>query len=158
MTWYAQCLPAQECTFDQDHQAQVIQSVLRAFPGASRSTEDVLTWELPDSARETFSYGGCFDLGSVISNSITVEVPRSRESVMQIAMVLAERFWSREFIGSSSATVALALSIARDEFTLEPVDGGEIYQVPDPTYVQLYIDHRFQHGRDTVTVVYQDLL
>jgi len=112
LTWYAQCLPAQECTFDQEHQAQVIQSVLQAFPGGSRSNEDVLTWERPGSARETFSYGGCFDLGSVISNSVTVEVPRSRDSVMQTVIALAEKFWSREFIGSSSATVALASAIA----------------------------------------------
>ena len=158
LTWYAQCLPAQECTFDQEHQAQVIQNVFQAFPGASRSTEDVLTWELSDSARETFSYGGCFDFGSVISNSTNVEIPRSRESVMQIAMVLAEKFWGREFIGSSSATVALASAVARDEFKFEPVDGGEIYHVPDPMYVQFYIEHRFQHGTDTVAVVYQGLL
>lgn len=77
---------------------------------------------------------------------------------MQMAMVLAEKFRSREFIGSSSATVALASTIARDGFTVEPVDGGEIYHVADPMYVQFYIEHRFQHGTDTVAVVYQDLL
>ena len=111
-----------------------------------------------DSAQETFSYGGCFDLGSVISHSIQADVPRSRESVLQMAAAHSEKFWRREFIGSAHAATALASAIANIDFTVERFTDGEIYHVNNPAFVQLYVEHHFRNGADTITVVYQDLV
>jgi hypothetical protein len=144
------------CTFDQEHQAQVIVAVSKSAPGAVVDVEKrQVTWVTPKKETTVFSYGGCADLGSMVSRSTPRTAPRSQAQVFALAKELAERFWSSKTVAAGSATDALVTGLSTAAFTVDVNDGRTAFNVRDPGYVQLYVEHEFKDGIDKVTIAWQ---
>jgi hypothetical protein len=146
----------EDCSFDQDHQASVIASIAARFPGGSVSATDrLVTWTNPAAGTTTFEYGGCADLGSVITRSTALPAPRSREQVFALARELAMKLWSNDIVSARLATDALLAGLNGSKYTTERVDEKVLYSVSDPNYVQLYVEHEYGDGIDRVVIAWQ---
>jgi hypothetical protein len=145
-----------DCTFDQNHQANVIASIAARFPGGSvYATDRLVTWTSPEEGTTTFGYGGCADLGSVITRSTRLAAPRTRDQVFALARELAMKFWSNDIVSERLATETLLTGLSTSKYTTEEADGRLLYSVSDPNYVQLYVEHEYKDGIDRVVVAWQ---
>jgi hypothetical protein len=145
-----------DCSFDQGHQASVIASIAARFPGGSvNETDLIVTWTGPADGTTTFAYGGCEDLGSMITRSTRLESPRTRDEVFSLARELATRFWSNDIVSARRATEALVSGLTEATYTTERVGGKVLYSVPDPGYVELSVEHEYQDGLDRVVIAWQ---
>jgi hypothetical protein len=145
-----------ECTFDQDHQASVIASIAVRFPGGVASASDrLVTWTSPTEGTTTFAYGGCEDLGSMITRSTRLTAPRTRDEVFALARELATKFWSNDIVSARRATEALVSGLSGSEYTTESTEGKVLYSVPDPGYVELCVEHEYRDGIDRVVIAWQ---
>jgi len=147
---------ADDCAFDQEHQARVIAAVAKSAPGAVVDVDNrQVTWVTPKKETTVFSYGGCADLGSRVSRSTHKTTPRSQAQVFALAKHLAERFWSGKQVSAGTATDALVTGLSTAAFTVDVNDGRTSFHVRDPGYVQLYVEHEFKDGVDKVTIAWQ---
>lgn len=149
-------LAAEECTFDQNHQATVIESIAKLIPGGSANVpQRLVTWVRETEGTTTFGYGGCADLGSVVTRSTPMAKPRTQEQVFSLARELATRFWSHEIVSARLATQTLISGLDGSKYTTETSEGRTTFAVKDPNYVQLYVEHEYKDGVDRVTIAWQ---
>ena len=147
---------ADECTFDQDHQVNVITSIAARFPGGSVNTgERQVTWESPAEGTTLFSYGGCYDLGSMITRSTQLAAPRTEDQIFELARELSVRFWSNEIVSERRAAEALLAGLRASKYTTEESNGKMFYSISDPGYVELCIEHEYRDGIDHVVIAWQ---
>jgi hypothetical protein len=147
---------ADDCTFDQNHQATVIAAIAARFPdGSANATDHLVTWTSPTEGTTTFGYGGCADLGSVITRSTRLAAPRSQDQVFALARELTMKFWSNDIVSARLATETLLAGLSASKYTTEKADGKLVYSVSDPNYVQLYVEHEYKNGIDRVVIAWQ---
>jgi hypothetical protein len=147
---------ADDCTFDQAHQANVISSIAARFPGGTANVTDrAVTWTSTSEGTTIFSYGGCADLGSMISRSTPLAAARTQDQVFALARELATRFWSNDIVSARLATKTLLAGLDESNYTEERIDGKRLYSVADPNYVQLYVEHEYKDGTDRVVIAWQ---
>jgi hypothetical protein len=145
-----------ECTFDQDHQTRVIASIADRFPGGSvNATDRVVTWTSTSEGTTTFAYGGCEDLGSMITRSTRLAAPRTQDEVFALARELATKFWSNDIVSARRATEALVTGLSGSTYTTERMEEKVLYSVPDPGYVELCVEHEYRDGIDRVVIAWQ---
>ena len=83
---------ADDCTFDQDHQREVLSQVAKMNPGAKADPESrQVTWSRSDEGTTTFAYGGCAHLDSIVSRSTPLAAARTQEEIFALARELATR-------------------------------------------------------------------
>ena len=145
-----------DCTFDQAHQAAVISSIANRFPGGSANVADrKVTWVSTTEGTTTFGYGGCVDLGSVITRSTRMTSPRTQEQVFALARELATKFWSNDIVSAKLAAETLISGIYGSKYSTKKANGKSIFAVSDPGYVQLYVEHEYISGIDSVVIAWQ---
>jgi hypothetical protein len=145
-----------DCTFDQAHQREVLAVVAEWEPGASVNLDGrEVTWMKAEKETTVFGYGGCFDLGSTVTRTTHMAAPRNREQVFALAKDLAERFWSNELVSARRATEALVSGLYGSSFTTQERDGQISFNVSDPSYVELYVEHEYANGVDRVRIAWQ---
>jgi hypothetical protein len=142
------------CTLDAAHQDAVISEAAALLPdGTIDHDKRQVTWNSTDGTT-TFAYGGCVDLGSVITHATWLPKPRTETQVFELARELAVRLWSNPAVSARSATNALLRGL-HGRVEPEQHDGKTIYNVKDPLYSQLFITHEYQGGEDRVTLGWQ---
>ena len=147
---------ADDCTFDQNRQATVITSIARLMPGGTANVQErSVTWDGKTEGTTTFAYGGCADLGSVVTRSTHMARPRTQEQVFSLARELAAKFWSNDIVSARLATKTLISGLEGSKYTTAKSDGRTTFAVQDPNYVQLYIEHEYGDGVDRVTIAWQ---
>jgi len=147
---------ADDCTFDPDYQVKVLTAVAQSEPGASLDLERrEVSWGAVGTDSTVFGYGGCEDLGSTVSRTTQMKAPRTQEQVFALAKDLAERFWSNKHVAASLATEALLSGLSAQRFEIERLNGTTIYSVRDSHYVELYVEHSYMDGVDSVTIAWQ---
>ena len=147
---------ADDCTFDPDYQVKVLTAVAQSEPGASLDLERrEVSWNAVGTDSTVFGYGGCEDLGSTVSRTTQMKAPRTQEQVFALAKDLAERFWSNKHVAASLATEALLFGLSTQRFEIERLNGTTIYSVRDSHYVELYVEHSYMDGVDSVIIAWQ---
>jgi hypothetical protein len=142
------------CTLDTAHQDAVVSEAAALLPdGAIDHDKRQVTWNSVDGTT-TFAYGGCVDLGSVITRATRLPKPRTQSQVFELARELAVRLWSNPAVGARSATNALLRGL-HGQIDPQQQAGKTIYNVKDPLYSELYISHEFQDGEDRVILGWQ---
>ena len=150
------CGAAEDCTFDETHQATVITSIAARFSGGTANVPDrLVTWTSTTEGTTTFGYGGCADLGSVITRSTPLETPRTQKQVFALARELTLRFWSNHIVSARLATETLLAGLDGSKYTVEKTNGRTLFSVLDPAYVQLYVEHEYKDGIDRVEIGWQ---
>ena len=150
------CGAGEDCTFDETHQTAVIKSIATHFPGGTPNVQDSLvTWTGATEGTTTFSYGGCYDLGSTITRSTPLATPRTRDQVFELVREMALRFWSNDIVSARQATETLLNGIDGSEYTVEKMNGKILITVLSPSYVQLYVEHEYKDGIDSVEIGWQ---
>lgn len=153
----APCLHgAETCAFSQEREQAVLQNVAARYPGGVLVRENrEVTWALPDGGSTTFGYGGCEHLGSLAFRSIRAPVALGEEEVIGAARELAEQFWNAQILGDSLALDTLVSGLDRKDFIVELSRGKTFINVRDPAFVELYIEHSYENGFDSVGIVWQ---
>lgn len=147
---------ADECTFDQENQLAVLAAIAKQNPGAKTYPEKrQVVWVRPGEGTTTFGYGGCADLGSVVTRSTPLPVARTQEQVFSLARDLATRLWSNKEVSERLATETLTNALQGGRFSVETVEGKKLFQVNDPNFVQLYVEHEYKDGVDTIAIGWQ---
>lgn len=149
-------LRAQDCNFSQEHQFKVLQNAATQVPGGMVAQEKrEVIWALPDGGSTTFGYGGCYHLGSIAFRSIRVSAPLTQEQVIEAATELANRFWTADITGDSLALDTLLGALRSEEFILEQAGEKTFINISHPAFVELYIEHSYGDGFDTVGISWQ---
>lgn len=149
-------LAEDDCTFDQNHQSTVIASIAKSVPGGTADVEHrLVTWTSKTEGTTTFGYGGCADLGSLVARTTRMTRPRTQEQVFALARELARRFWSNDIVSAGLATGTLLGGIEGSKYTTEKLEGRTTFNVQDPNYVQLYVEHEYKDGFDRVAIAWQ---
>jgi hypothetical protein len=147
---------AEDCAFDQEHQRSVLAAVAKQHPGAELLSEQrQIIWTHPGEGTTTFGYGGCADLGSFVIRNTPLPAPRTREQVILLAEELATEFWSNQVVSNRLATKTLVSALQNGRFTVETVKGKELFRVSDPNFVELYVEHQYKDGVDTLAIAWQ---
>ena len=147
---------ADDCTFDPRHQANVITSIAARFPGGTANVRDrLVTWTNHAEGTTTFAYGGCYDLGSEVSRATRLAAPRTLSQVFALARELATKFWSNDIVSARRATKTLLAGLSKSKYTIEKINGAELFSVSDPGYVELYVEHEYKDGIDRVAIAWQ---
>jgi hypothetical protein len=147
---------ADECTFDQENQLAVLAAIAKQNPGAKSYPEKrQVVWVRPGEGTTTFGYGGCADLGSVVTRSMPLSAARTQEKVFSLARDLATQFWSNKEVSERLATETLVKALQSGRFYVETVEGKKLFQVNDPNFVQLYVEHEYKDGVDTIAIGWQ---
>jgi hypothetical protein len=150
------CGAGEDCTFDETHQATVVTSIATHFSGGTPNVPDrLVTWASATDGTTTFSYGGCYDLGSMVTHSIPLETPRTQNQVFALARELALRFWSNDIVSAWLATETLLDGIDGSKYTVEKTNGRTLFSVPSHSYVELYVEHEYIDGIDRVEIGWQ---
>jgi hypothetical protein len=150
------CSAAEDCTFDQTHQAMVITSIAALFSGGTPNVPDrLVTWNSTTEGTTTFAYGGCYDLGSVITRSTPLATARTQKQVFALARELTLRFWSNDIVSARRATKTLLAGIDGSKYTVEKMNGRTVFSVPSTAYVELYVEHEYKDGIDRVEIGWQ---
>lgn len=150
------CGAGEECTFDEAHQATVITSIAARFSGGTPSVPDrLVTWTSVTEGTTTFSYGGCYDLGSVITRSTPFSTRRTQNQVFALARELALRFWSNDIVSARQASKALQAGLDGSKYNIEKTNGRTLFSVLSPSYVELYVEHEYKDGIDRVEIGWQ---
>ena len=142
---------SEDCSFDQDHQVEVVRNLSARYPGG---TLDVpahqVTWPLIGGGSVIFEFGGCAHLGSVITRSDPLAKKRTRKQVLSIARNLARKYWHWDNL----VVQTMVTNLDRSSFTTETVEGKTIYRIHDPTYAEFYIEHEYKDGTDRISVAW----
>lgn len=147
---------AEPCAFSQEQEQVVLQKADAQYPGGMLAKENrEVTWALPDGGTTTFGYGGCEHLGSIAFRSIRVPAPLEEKEVIAAARELAARFWNAQLIGDSLALDTLVAALDRADYIVELSRGKTFINVRDASFVELYIEHSYEHGFDSVGIVWQ---
>jgi hypothetical protein len=147
---------ADECTLDHDNQLAVLAAIAKQNPGAKTYPERrQVVWVRPGEGTTTFGYGGCADLGSVVTLSTSLPAARTQEQVFSLACDLATRFWSNKEVSERLATETLEKALQSGRFSTATVEKRKLFQVNDPNFVQLYVEHEYKDGVDTVAIGWQ---
>jgi len=150
------CGAGEDCTFDETHQATVITSIAARFSGGTPNVPDrLVTWNNATEGTTTFSYGGCHELGSIITSSTPLASPRTRNQVFALVRELALRFWSNDIVTARRATETLLAGLDGSNYIVEKTDGRTLFSVRSPSYVELYVAHEYKHGIDRVEIGWQ---
>jgi hypothetical protein len=150
------CGAGADCTFDETHQATVITSIAARFSGGTPNVPDrLVTWTSVTEGTTTFSYGGCYDLGSVITRTAPLTTPRTQNQVFALARELALKFWSNDIVSARLATETLLAGLDGSKYTVEKTNGRALFSVPSPYYVELYVAHEYKEGIDRVEIGWQ---
>jgi len=80
---------------------------------------------------------------------------RTKEQVLALAKAMAERYWGNSQVSARLASETLVAGLTSSRFTVEVRSGTTTYNVSDPSYVQLYVDHSFSSGIDRVSIAWQ---
>jgi hypothetical protein len=145
-----------DCTFDVPSQVRVVAALASVSPpGKIDSSKHLITWTDPVEGTTTFSYGGCFDLGSEVTRSTPRKNPRTQEQVFALARELATRFWGNNLISQPLAAETLARALDKAAFSVESAGGRTLFRLEDPAYVEFYIEHVYKAGVDRVVVSWQ---
>ncbi|MES2297727.1 MAG: hypothetical protein V4582_11835 [Pseudomonadota bacterium] len=147
---------AEECSFNQEPQVEVLKKVAARYPGgkvvlASRQ----VSWNEGKGKTTTFGYGGCYDFGSVISQSEKAAAPRSEAQVFALAKALAQRFWNKDIYGNPMALETLTKNLDDKHFTARPSHGSTVYRIEEPLFAELSVAHTFARGYDRVVLTWQ---
>ncbi len=147
---------AVDCTFDQEHQTQVIAVIAKTLPGGTADDAwRLATWTDPSVGTTTFEFGGCVDFGSRVTRTTLMDSPRTRAQVFALARELATRFWDNDLVSAGVASSALVTGLANGTFTVQKGDDGETFLVQEPGYIQLYVQHQFENRTDRVSIGWQ---
>lgn len=144
-------LAEDDCSFSQSDQARVRTAVQQRYPGAILDpARGELRWNTPELDTAVV-YGGCVDLGSVITESHLRPGKRSEREVLARALALAERFWTPDLISSGAvAAESLRRNVGKKKWR-RVLEAGQVrYEFQDPTYTVLHVTHRFADGKDVV--------
>jgi len=146
-----------ECSFDQENQLKVVASVAASLPGGViDAAGHLVTWSSRTQDITTFGYGGCADLGSVVTRSTVLPAPRTQKQVLVLARQLAEQFWNNKATRVEPlAAEALVRALEQATFTERQRLSSALYEVNDPSYVQLYVEHSYDNGIDRVAIAWQ---
>jgi len=149
-------LAADECTFDRAHQVEIIQNAATQYPGGITELDELrVTWQGPGGRTTIFRYGGCDDLGSVVSQADKMDTPRSQVQIFELARELAKRYWCDEIIGDSFAQDVLVTSLEKSEYSVEQEDRRTFFHIHHHAFVELYVEHEFDSGEDRVSIAWQ---
>lgn len=149
-------MASDECSFDQEYQVSLLTAVAHSEPGATLNLERrQVSWGDAGSGMTIFAFGGCEDLGSTVTRSTPLASPRTQEQVFSLAKELAERFWSNKEVAVGSAAEILLTGLSARKYEIEQIDGSTIYRVSDEGYVELYVEHAYVDGIDSVTIAWQ---
>ncbi len=147
---------AEQCAFSQEKEQAILQKAAAQYPGGVLAKEHrEVTWALPDGGTTTFGYGGCEHLGSIAFRSIRAPAALEEKEVIAAARELARRFWNAEIAGDSLALDTLMTGLDRAEYIVELSRGKTFINVRDASFVELYIEHSYENGFDSVGIVWQ---
>ena len=150
------CGAGEDCTFDEAHQATVINSIAARFSSGTPNVPDrLVTWTSVTERTTTFSYGGCYVLGSVITHTMPLTTPRTQNQVFALARELALRFWSNDIVSARLATKTLLAGLEGSKYIVEKTNGRTLFSVLSPSYVELYVEHGYKDGIDRVELGWQ---
>ena len=103
-----------------------------------------------------FSYGGCDDLGSAAWEPRQIDAPLTDKSALDVALHLAERFWTKDLIGTDSQVLTILRDgIVKKAWAIEQSNGATHFECTHPTYAPLGITHSYDNGWDTVSIQWQ---
>ena len=68
---------------------------------------------------------------------------------------LAEQFWNARILGDSLALDTLVSGLDRKDFIVELSRGKTFINVRDAAFAELYIEHSYENGFDSVGIVWQ---
>lgn len=146
------CL-AEDCTFNQDHQIEVLRDAAKLHGGGEvRDNDHQVIWKPGEGSTDTFSYGGCADLGGSVSRSTPRSQARSRDETLTLARALVLRYAPEMTV----ATVLKQLDLENAKST--PTEAGERFDLTAPELAELTIEHRYAEGTDQVSVLWQEAL
>ena len=145
-----------DCTFDQVHQSNVVAAIAKMIPGgATDPATRTITWTRPGEGTTTFGFGGCVDLGSVVTRTTALPRSRTQAQILALARDLSARFWRNTEVSGDAAAEALTRATERAEFVVEQSGSRTVFNVADPGYVQLYVEHEYINGIDRVVIAWQ---
>jgi hypothetical protein len=149
-------LAADECTFDREHHVEIIQNAATQYPGGITQLDELrVTWQEPDGRTTIFGYGGCDDLGSVVSQADRMDTSRSQAQIFELARNLANRFWNDGIIEDSLAQDVLVTSLEKSEYSVEQGDRRTFFHIHHHAFVELYVEHEFDGDVDRVSITWQ---
>ncbi|MBK6286345.1 MAG: hypothetical protein IPJ33_11355 [Gammaproteobacteria bacterium] len=149
-------LHAQVCAFSQEQEQAVLQNANTRYPGGVLAREKrEVNWALPDGGSTTFGYGGCDHLGSLAFRSVRAPAALGQEEVIAAGRELAEQFWNARILGDSLALDTLVSGLDRKDFIVELSRGKTFINVRDAAFAELYIEHSYENGFDSVGIVWQ---
>ena len=138
-----------DCPYDQDDQIRVVREVGRRHPGGRVDEKDRrITWTLPAGGSIVFVYGGCADLGSIVTRTERRAAPLAPEQVFATALDLATRYWNRREAN------ALRTGLTARAFQTETVDGRTYFHVRHEDFSQFYVEYEFAGGTSRVAIAW----
>ncbi|MBI1736374.1 MAG: hypothetical protein HYR51_14485 [Candidatus Rokubacteria bacterium] len=143
--------PADEhdCPYDRDDQVRVVRELARRYPGGRvEETERRVTWSLPSGGSVVFLYGGCADLGSIVTRREPRATALPRDRVFAIAIDLATKYWH------AAEAEDLKDGLAKGAFRTEVIDGRTYYHVRHELLSQFYVESEFTSGTSRVAIAW----
>jgi hypothetical protein len=143
-----------ECTFSPEHPLTVLNTAAKRYPGGRMDpAQQQIVWVSKNGERTVFGYGGCEDLGSVISRASRMKTPRSSAAALLVAEELAERFWNKDIIGADS----ISLDVLKESIQANRLSGDAktFFSISHPHFAEFYVAHEFEAGVDSVSVAWQ---
>jgi len=147
------------CTFDRQHQIDVIKVAVARIPGGKVSVDPTIArWKYAGGGKVVFSYGGCADLGSSVTLSEPRKTAKSKEAILASALELAKTYWTPEIVGDPMALEAVTNGIEAATQAGSPINWETGLELTASGFVELYVSHKYAKGVDVVSINYQSEL
>lgn len=145
----------QDCSFNQEHQVQVLRAMANRFPGGQLDIKNrTIQWKQSATDGTQLNFGGCFHLASGVTQTIRLSQARTQAQVFALAKFLAKRYWDNQLVSAGAAFDALVAALNAGKYAVSYEEGKTIYAISDETYDELTVSHSYQNGIDTVMIVW----
>jgi hypothetical protein len=132
---------ADDCTYDQSAQLELLQSIAKRHPGGILDIDaKTLTWSTASSTATSVTYGGCDHLGFKVTKNVSLTKTLTEDEVLDLASTLADVFWE------PLEAQALSSAISAKAFNRETVATGIYYQIHNTYYYEFFIEHNQTEG------------
>lgn len=132
---------ADDCTYDQTAQIELLESIVQSHPGGVLNTETkIINWTSPSASASSVQYGGCEHLVFTITKNLTPSKILSKIEVFELAVVLAREYWAPD------DALALSSSISEKTLSHEIMDDSNYYHIPSEFYYSFFIEHNPTKG------------
>ena len=132
---------ADDCTYDQEAQIELLKSIVKSHPGGVlNAKEKIISCSTPSASASSVQYGGCEHLVFTITKNISHSKKLSETEVFVLAGALAREYWA------PNDALALSNSITEKTLSKDIMEDSTYYNIPSEFYYSFFIEHNSQKG------------